>query len=65
MNQLLRRALSEVEALPVAEQVELGQALMDMALRKKLEASLRAAEERGGSTPHAEVIAAFRAKYGR
>lgn len=65
MNQLLRRALSEAESLPESDQEELGQALMDMALRKKLEVSLRTAVERGGSTPHAEVVAAFRARHGR
>lgn len=65
MNQLLRRALSEAESLPDAEQEELGQALMDMALRKKLDAMLDESEARGGAIPHDEVMAELRARYGR
>lgn len=63
MNQTLKNAIREAEALPEAEQEELGRALMDMAIRKKIDAKLAAAEARGGSIPHAEVVAQLRAKY--
>lgn len=64
MNQTLKKAILEVEALPEAEQEELGQALMDMALRKKIDARLDAAVKRGGSTPHDEFFAELRSRYG-
>ena len=63
MNQTLKKAILEVEALPEAEQEELGRALMKMAVRKKIDAMLAAAEARGGETPHEEVIARLRARY--
>ena len=65
MNQTLRRALTEAESLPEAEQEELGQALLDMALRKKLNAMLAESETRGGAIPHDDVMAELRARYGR
>jgi hypothetical protein len=43
MNQTLKKAIREVEALPEDEQEELGRALLDMALRKKIDARLEAA----------------------
>jgi hypothetical protein len=49
MNQTLKKAIREAEALPEAEQEELGQALMKMAVRKKIDAMLAQAEARGGS----------------
>ena len=64
MNQTLKNAIREVEALPDAEQEELGRALLNMALRKKIDAKLAASEARGGSTPHDEFMAELRAKYG-
>jgi hypothetical protein len=64
MNQTLKNAIREVEALPEAEQEELGRALLNMALRKKIDAKLAASEARGGSTPHDEFMAELRAKYG-
>ena len=64
MNQTLKNAIREVEALPETEQEELGRALMDMALRKKIDAMLAQAEARGGSTPHKQLMAELRAKYG-
>jgi uncharacterized alpha-E superfamily protein len=64
MNQTLKNAIQEVEALPEAEQEELGRALMDMALRKKIDARLEAAVRRGGATPHDEFFAELRARYG-
>jgi predicted transcriptional regulator len=64
MNQTLKKAICEAEALPEAEQEELGQALMKMAVRKKIDAMLAQAEARGGSIPHEEVMAELRAKYG-
>ena len=65
MNQTLKNAIREAEELPEAEQEELGRVLMDMALRKKIDAKLAAAEARGGSTPHDEVMGRLRAKYVR
>ncbi|MGY6707494.1 MAG: hypothetical protein ACXIVF_04125 [Rhizobiaceae bacterium] len=64
MNQTLKDAIREVEALPEAEQEELAQALLAMAMRKKIDARLAAAEARGGRTPHAEFMAELRARYG-
>ena len=64
MNQTLKNAIREAEALPDAEQEELGRALMDMALRKKIDAMLAEAEAEGGSTPHDEFMAELRARYG-
>jgi hypothetical protein len=61
MNQTLNKAIREAEALPEAEQEELGQALMKMAVRKKIDAMLAQAEARGGSIPHDEVVARMRA----
>jgi hypothetical protein len=65
MNQTLKKAIREVEALPETEQEELGLALMNMALRKKIDAHLASAEAQGGSTPHQEVAASIRAGYGK
>lgn len=64
MNQTLKDALKEVEALPTAEQEELAQALLRMAVRKRIDGELAAAEARGGATPHEEVMARMRARYG-
>lgn len=63
MNQTLKKAILEVEALPEAEQEELAQALWKMAVRKKIDAKLAEAEERGGAIPHEEVVARIRARY--
>lgn len=63
MNQTLKNAIREVEALPEAEQEELGRALMDMAIRKKIDAELAASEAEGGEIPHEEVAARIRARY--
>jgi hypothetical protein len=65
MNQTLKNAIRAAEALPEADQEELGRALMDMALRKKIDAELAAAEARGGAIPHEEVVATLRARYGK
>lgn len=64
MNQTLKDALKEVEALPEEEQEELAQALLKMAVRKRINAKLAAAEARGGATPHEEFMAELRARYG-
>lgn len=63
MNQTLKRPIREVEALPEAEQEALAQALLTMAVRKRIDAKLAAAEARGGSAPHAEVMARLTKKY--
>jgi len=64
MNQTLKDAIREVEALPEAEQEELAQALLAMAARKRIDAKLAAAEARGGRIPHEEVVAELRTRYG-
>lgn len=64
MNQTLKDAISAVEALPEDEQEELAQALLAMAVRKRIEAKLAAAEARGGRNRHDEVVARLRARYG-
>lgn len=63
MNQTLKDAIKEVEALPEDEQEELAQALLVMAARKRIDAKLARAEARGGRIPHEEVVAQLRAKY--
>lgn len=65
MNQTLKDAIKEVEALPEDEQEEIAQALLVMAARKRIEAELAASEEEGGEIPHEEVVARLRARYGR
>lgn len=65
MNQTLKNAIRAAEALSEADQEELGRALMDMALRKQIEAHLAAAEAHGGAIPHEEVVTALRARYGK
>ncbi len=64
MNQTLKDALREVETLPEDEQEEIARALMKMALRKKIDAKLAAAEVTGGLTPHADFMAELKARYG-
>jgi hypothetical protein len=63
MNQTLKDAIKEVEALPEDEQEELAQALLVMAARKRIDAELAAAEAEGGEIPHEEVVARLRARY--
>lgn len=65
MNQTLKRAIEEVEALPEEEQEEIAQALLTMAARKRIEAELAASEAEGGEIPHEEVVARLRARYAR
>ncbi|WP_157018569.1 hypothetical protein [Mesorhizobium xinjiangense] len=64
MNQTLKDAIKEIEALPEQEQEELAQALMAMALRKKIDAELAASETEGGEIPHEEVIGSLRLRAG-
>ena len=63
MNQTLKDAIREVEALPEEEQEELAQALLVMAARKRIDAKLAAAEARGGMTPHKDFMAELRSRY--
>ena len=53
MNQTLKNAIREVEALPEAEQEELGRTLLDMALRKKIDARLERSGRRQDASAHA------------
>lgn len=64
MNQTLKDAIREVEALPEEDQEEIAQALLVMAARKRIDAKLAAAEARGGATPHEEFMAELRSRYG-
>ena len=64
MNQTLKNAIREVEALPEAEQEELSRVLMDLALRKKIDALLAEAESEGGEIPAEEVFQDLRQRYG-
>jgi len=64
MNQTLIEAIRQVEALPDAEQEELGRELMRLAARKRIDAELAASEAEGGEIPHAEVVARLRTRYG-
>lgn len=64
MNQTLKDAIREVEALPESEQEELAQALLAMAARKRIDAILAQSEAEGGEIPNEEVIARMRARYG-
>lgn len=63
MNQTLIEAIGEVEALPDAEQEELGRELLRLAARKRIDAILAASEAEGGATPHDEVFEKLRRKY--
>jgi hypothetical protein len=51
MNQTLKDAIREVEALPEADQEELAHKLLVLAERKRIDALLAAAEERGAPPP--------------
>jgi hypothetical protein len=64
MNQSLKDAIAEVEALPEDEQEELAQALMTMALRKKIDAELAASEAEGGEIPHEQIVEHIRLRSG-
>jgi hypothetical protein len=64
MNQTLKDAIKEVEALPEAEQEELAQALLVMAARKRIDAELAAAEAEGGEIRHEEVFRELQKKFG-
>lgn len=63
MNQTLKDAIREIEQLSEAEQEELAEALLVMAMRKRIDAAIAESEARGGSTPHEEVFSRLRAKY--
>jgi hypothetical protein len=65
MNQTLKDAIRAVEALPEAEQEELGQALRRMAMRKKIDAMLAEAEGEGGETPQEEVFDRILRRHGQ
>jgi hypothetical protein len=63
MNQTLSKAISEISALPEADQNDIALEMLDLAARKRIDAMLRASEERGGETPHDTVIAELRRRY--
>lgn len=63
MNQTLKQAIREIEALPEAEQEELAQALLTMAARKRIDAELVSAETEGGEIPNESVFAELRRKF--
>lgn len=63
MNQTLKEAIEGVEARPEEEQEELAQALLGMAVRKRIDAELAAAEAEGGEIPHEDVFRELRLRY--
>ena len=63
MNQTLKRAISDVSALPEADQDDIALEMIDLAARKRIDALLREAEVRGGETPHDVVMAELRSRY--
>jgi hypothetical protein len=63
MNQTLSRAISEVSSLPEADQDEIALEMLDLAARKRIDAMLRASEERGGEKPHEVLMAELRSRY--
>ena len=64
MNQIFKRAVSEVSALSDDAQEEIAQKMLDLAERKRIDALLRASEERGGETPSNVVFAEMKRRYG-
>lgn len=64
MNQTLKEAILEVEALPEAEQEEIARALLKMAARKRIDALLAESEAEGGEIPAADVFEKLRQRYG-
>jgi hypothetical protein len=63
MNQISKQAVSEVSALSDDAQEEIARKMLDLAERKRIDALLRASEERGGETPHDVVVAELRTRY--
>jgi uncharacterized ferredoxin-like protein len=63
MNQIFKQAISEVSSLSDDAQEEIAQKMLDLAERKRIDALLRASEERGGETPHDVVVAELRTRY--
>jgi uncharacterized ferredoxin-like protein len=63
MNQIFKRAVSKVSALSDEAQEEIAQKMLDLAETKRIDALLRASEERGGETPHHVVVAELRSRY--
>ena len=63
MNQTLKKAISDVSALPEADQDEIALEMIDLAARKRIDAMLLASEQRGGETPHDVVMAELRRRY--
>jgi hypothetical protein len=63
MNQTLKRAISEISTLSEADQDDIALEMLDLAARKRIDALLRASEERGGETPHDTVVAELRRRY--
>ena len=64
MNQTLKDALREVEALPEPEQEELARELLRMAARKRIDAELAASEAEGGEIPNEEVFHRLQSRLG-
>jgi hypothetical protein len=63
MNQVFQRAVSEVSALSDAAQEEIAEKMLDLAERSRIDAMLKASEERGGSTPSDVVFAKLKRRY--
>lgn len=63
MNQIFKRAVSEVSALSDEAQEEIAQKMLDLAERSRIDERLKAAEERGGRTPSSVVFANIKRRY--
>ena len=63
MNQILTKAINEVSDLSEQDQNEIALQILDLAARKRLDALLAAAEERGGSTASAQVFKDLRSRF--
>ena len=63
MNQILQKAISELAKLPEVEQERIGQHILDLTVRRDIDAKLAAAETRGGETASADLFKGLREKY--
>jgi hypothetical protein len=63
MNQIFKKAISEVSALSDDAQEEIAQKMLDLAERSRIDERLNAAEKRGGSTPSNVVFAEIKRRY--
>ena len=63
MNQILAKAIEEVEALPEEDQNEIAQHMLDLAARKRLDAMLAQSEQSGDYVSSEEFFKELKARY--